>query len=308
MKRRLTALLLASLLLLGLSGCKEDAEYTSEDTTTAVLATRGDEIEGAPKKPEFAAAGDNGSRNDEEIGYQLEKPNVGEEIAVLKIKDYGEIRIRLFEDQAPITVANFKALIESGYYDGLIFHRIIDNFMIQGGDPAGNGTGGQSVWGTDFEDEFNANLLNLRGSLSMANSGPNTNGSQFFINQNPSASYDEDSLKTYYDSYVSAKEQFQAQYEDLYPDEWETYFYQTYGSTLNPDLIPEEYWEAYETYGGNMNLDGYYTESGRGHTVFGQVFEEDMDIVDKIAGVEVDDSDKPLKNVVIESAEIVTYD
>lgn len=93
----------------------------------------------------------------------------------------GDITIRLFPDLAPKTVENFLGLAESGYYDGIIFHRVINDFMIQGGDPTGTGMGGSSVWGESFQDEFSTSLFNLNGALSMANAGPNTNGSQFFI-------------------------------------------------------------------------------------------------------------------------------
>lgn len=96
----------------------------------------------------------------------------------------GDIKIQLFEKQAPMTVENFVRLAEKGYYDGVIFHRVIKDFMIQGGDPKGDGTGGESIWGHPFEDEFSSQLFNFRGALSMANSGPSTNGSQFFIVQN----------------------------------------------------------------------------------------------------------------------------
>lgn len=96
----------------------------------------------------------------------------------------GEIEFQLFEKQAPMTVENFVRLAEKGYYDGVIFHHVIKDFMIQGGDPKGDGTGGQSIWGHPFEDEFSSQLFNFRGALSMANSGPSTNGSQFFIVQN----------------------------------------------------------------------------------------------------------------------------
>ena len=89
----------------------------------------------------------------------------------------GAIAIELFDDDAPKTVENFKKLAQDGFYDGVIFHRVIQDFMIQGGDPTGTGSGGP---GYQFEDEFNANKVE-RGALAMANAGPNTNGSQFFI-------------------------------------------------------------------------------------------------------------------------------
>ena len=98
--------------------------------------------------------------------------------------NHGDIKIQLFPEQAPMTVENFVRLAQKGYYDKTIFHRVISDFMIQGGDPEGNGTGGTSIWDHPFEDEFSQELFNLRGALSMANSGPNTNGSQFFIVQN----------------------------------------------------------------------------------------------------------------------------
>ncbi len=94
----------------------------------------------------------------------------------------GTIELELFADKTPKTVENFVGLANKGYYNGVIFHRVIDNFMIQGGDPTGTGRGGQSLWGGKFEDEFVPELKhNGAGILSMANAGPNTNGSQFFI-------------------------------------------------------------------------------------------------------------------------------
>lgn len=114
---------------------------------------------------------------------QLAMPAKGDTIATLKIKDYGEIKVRFFPEQAPKAVENFITHAKDGYYDGLTFHRVMDDFMIQGGDPVGNGTGGESIWGEPFEDEFSPALLPIRGSLCMANSGQNTNGSQFFIVQ-----------------------------------------------------------------------------------------------------------------------------
>jgi cyclophilin family peptidyl-prolyl cis-trans isomerase len=89
----------------------------------------------------------------------------------------GAIAIELFDDDAPKTVTNFKKLADDGFYNGVIFHRVIPDFMVQGGDPTGTGSGGP---GYTFEDEFNNQKVE-RGALAMANAGPNTNGSQFFI-------------------------------------------------------------------------------------------------------------------------------
>ena len=96
--------------------------------------------------------------------------------AVMKTTE-GDITLELFDEDAPKTVSNFKQLAGQGFYDGLIFHRVIPDFMIQGGCPEGTGTGGP---GYTFEDEFNDHKV-VRGALAMANAGPNTNGSQFFI-------------------------------------------------------------------------------------------------------------------------------
>lgn len=98
--------------------------------------------------------------------------------------NYGDVEVILFPTQAPKAVENFLTHAENGYYDGIIFHRVINDFMIQGGDPTGTGFAGESIWGKNFEDEFSDDLFNLNGALSMANGGPMTNGSQFFIVQN----------------------------------------------------------------------------------------------------------------------------
>ena len=119
---------------------------------------------------------------------QVDIETVEGPIATIKT-NHGDMRVKLFPDHAPKTVANFIALSKDGYYDGVIFHRIIKDFMIQGGDPTGTGMGGDSIYGESFEDEFSEELYNIRGALSMANAGPNTNGSQFFIVQNQHLPY-----------------------------------------------------------------------------------------------------------------------
>ena len=94
----------------------------------------------------------------------------------------GDIKLKLFPEIAPKACENFVKLAEKGYYDGIIFHRVIKDFMIQGGDPTGSGCGGESIWGTPFEDECNLKVaFDKPGLLAMANAGPGTNGSQFFI-------------------------------------------------------------------------------------------------------------------------------
>lgn len=296
MKRILTVLLALSLAIFGAS-CGEST--TNDDTTTTTSKTE--------LKFETPT-----SLTDDAVGFQFEMPEIGEEIAVLTIKDYGVIKIRLFPDSAPKTVTNFKTLIKEGYYDGLTFHRVIENFMIQGGDPNGDGSGGQSMWGEPFEDEFNANLLNFTGSVAMANSGPDTNGSQFFINNVPASYFAEnnslDAINQYYQSFLRVVEQYREQFQSQYGDEWEEQLYsQLSGSAVHPDKVTDEIWQMYNEKGGNISLDGALSALNKGHAVFGQVF-EGMDVVDAISKCETDSRDKPVGNVVIEKAEIVTYE
>lgn len=246
---------------------------------------------------------------DKALGFQLEAPAEGEKVAVLTT-NYGDIYIRLFPEAAPKTVENFIGLIEKGAYNDIIFHRVINDFMIQGGDTEyQNGTGGKSIWGGKFEDEFDSKLLNLRGSLAMANSGVNTNGSQFFINQATAGAFDRDQF-SYDKTYKYFKENYEysktqnAQLIQSYPTL--SSFIEANGG-INPldYTVPEEVWKLYEENGGNINLDGAFRASG-GHTVFGQVF-QGMDVVDKIAAVETDENNKPTTEVKITSAKIIEY-
>lgn len=149
--------------------------------------------------------------------------------------NYGDIVIELYSDM-PVTAGNFKKLVKDGFYDGVIFHRVIKDFMIQGGDPTGTGTGGP---GYKIDDEFVKGHSNVRRTISMANAGPNTGGSQFFINLADNSFLDFD----------------------------------------KPPMTSK-------------------------HPIFGEVV-EGMDVVDKIANVATDSSDRPMKDVVILKASII---
>ena len=240
------------------------------------------------------AGSDSGSGN---FGFQLEAPAEGEEIAVMHT-NMGDIYIRLFPEQAPKTVENFKTLAKNGYYNGIIFHRVIKDFMIQGGDPTGTGMGGESCWGEDFADEFHADLGNLYGSLAMANAGPGTNGSQFFINQANAASGS--SLATMKNVYDNHKNEAQFADYKTFEDFVATYY------SLSKSALNTKVMETYEQVGGNMYLDGPLRTDGAGHTVFGHVF-NGMQVVEAIASVDTDESDKPLTEVHIESIEFLPY-
>jgi peptidylprolyl isomerase len=120
------------------------------------------------------------------ITYAYAQEASVKETNVVMETNQGEIEVKLMPDVAPKACENFIQLVKQGYYNGLIFHRVIKGFMIQGGDPTGTGTAGDSIWGAPFEDEVSPNVtFNRPGLLAMANAGPNTNGSQFFITTVP---------------------------------------------------------------------------------------------------------------------------
>ena len=119
---------------------------------------------------------------------QLDTPKTGDTVATIET-NLGTIKVKLFVQETPKTCANFIGLAKKEYYNGTIFHRVIRDFMIQGGDPTATGMGGESIYGQEFEDEFAPGLTHVKGALSMANAGPNTNGSQFFIVQARSTPY-----------------------------------------------------------------------------------------------------------------------
>lgn len=196
---------------------------------------------------------------------QLSNDVTDNESEVLMHTSEGDITIKLFPKYAPLAVENFLTHAKEGYYNGVLFHRVISDFMIQSGDPKGDGTGGESIWknkdksidsGNGFKNEISPYLYNIRGAVAMANAGADTNGSQFFINQNT----DDQSQK------------------------------------LSSSSYPEPIIGAYAK-GGNPSLDGNYT-------VFGQVI-DGMDVVDKIAQTATDDNDKPTTDVTITSIDIL---
>ncbi len=295
MKKTLRVISFVAVLCLLFSGCGKTKDEGSKFFD--------DEIKN-PKAQEVTTA-----YADKALGFQTEEPGEGEEVALITTT-MGDIYIRLFPEAAPKAVENFKGLIKKGSYNGIIFHRVINDFMIQGGDyQYQNGTGGKSIWGESFEDEFDSKLLNIRGSLSMANSGVNTNGSQFFINQATAKNFDRSNFdyESYYDYFKNGYDNYKAQNPEIiktYPTI--SSFIKANGG-INPlsYAVPEEVWKLYEKYGGNINLDGAFRETG-GHTVFGQVF-KGMDVVDKIAAVETDENDKPKTDVKIVSAKVIKY-
>lgn len=239
--------------------------------TTVSGCADGDKTAASASEAEVSAASET-QITAEELENQVEliqfdDVQEGDTIAIMKT-NMGTIRLRLFPEEAPKTVENFVTLAEQDYYDGVSFHRVINDFMIQGGDPTGTGSGGQSIWSTGeddpgyFEDEFSLNLWNFRGALCMANTGQSgTNSSQFFI--------------------VQMSELIEG-----------------YAEQMRQAGFPEKVVEKYEEVGGTPWLDMV-------HTVFGMVAdEESMAVVDKIAMVEVTDPDQqdytPVEPVIIE--------
>ena len=167
-------IILAGCMVLTMAFCAGCGSGDKTATVTTSSAEEGKEVLSRYEVPEIIGAKETN---------QLGEAEKGETIAVMKVKDFGEIRFKFFVNDAPMAVKNFVTLADNGYFDGQTFHRVINDFMIQGGDPTGTGTGGESIWGEEFENEISENLLPLRGSLCMANAGPNTNESQFFIVQ-----------------------------------------------------------------------------------------------------------------------------
>lgn len=228
------------------------------------------------------------SNNYPQIGKdgELAQPQSGQSIATISIGGYGDIKVMLFDDIAPKAVENFLTHAKEGYYDGLKFHRVISDFMIQGGDPTGTGAGGESIWGSAFEDEFSDKLYNFTGALSMANSGANTNGSQFFIVNTPAISADD--MKSYneqIDEYNKQVDEYNKQYD---------------AGLEKKEKINSVVSSQYSAVGGTPWLDG-------AHTVFGQVY-EGLEVVQSIMATETDSDDMPLEDVVIDTITVGVFE
>lgn len=233
--------------------------------------------------------------------YQFSEPDKGDTIAIIKTT-MGDITVRFFEKEAPKAVENFITHAQEGYYDGVSFFRVIEDFMIQGGDPTNTGTGGESIWGGTFEDEIVDYLSPYYGALCMANRGANTgtNGSQFFI----VTSQDKDTTMLESCNEKAAK----------------------------AEQVDQEKIDKYKEVGGAMWLDAQigvlyesnYIYTGSTHTVFGQVIEgmevaEAISKVDTYNELEANDAtidnpnqtairaDKPREDVLITGIEITTY-
>ena len=190
------AILLVVMLFL-LTGCGKEEDKKDENVNKVFTTSKTDENAGNNEEKDDK----NEEEDMEEIDLatfdfssaaekQLAQPEKGETIAVMHVKGYGQMHMKFFEDVAPKATENFITHAKEGYYDGLTFHRVINEFMIQGGDPEGTGMGGESIWGEGFGVELHPSLVPYRGSLCMAMSSlPDSIGSQFFITQ---ANYSED--------------------------------------------------------------------------------------------------------------------
>lgn len=294
--KRIVLLSLALSMVLALSACsgdKADTKETSKET---------EKVKETEKETEEPKETDETQLSDEEIAQirenielvypvvntreelpQLQGPQKGQQIATLKTNK-GDIKIMLFPEYAPKTVENFTTLAEEGYYNGITFHRVIQDFMIQGGDPTGTGSGGESIYGAPFEDEFSPYLKQFSGAVAMANSGANTNGSQFFIVENERLD----------DTAIKEMENFVNNPDEVIEEIPGTDITITNNRIYSP-VVAQQYIKA----GGAPWLDNK-------HTVFAQVI-EGMEVVNAIASVEVDGSDKPKEDVIINSIELSIY-
>lgn len=277
MKKALSMILILLIGMTILVGCgqkKSTTEQTpganEEETLTSTMEDKEETESQSTEDKEVETTEPTSEPVVESKSNQMAEPKKGETVAEIVIKGYGSIFVKFFDDVAPKAVENFVTHAKDGYYNGLTFHRVINDFMIQGGDPTGTGTAGESIWGDAFEDEFADNLQPLRGALCMANAGPNTNGSQFFIVQS-SEKYTDDVMK---------------QIE------------MSFGVIFN-----EKAKEDYANIGGTPWLY-------KMHTVFGQVYDglDVLDAVAAVKVIDpAIENFKPLEDVIIEEIKVFEY-
>ncbi len=196
---------------------------------------------------------------------QMREPKSGEIIAVMHVKDYGDITLKFFEDKAPKAVKNFLTHAKNGYYNGVKFHRVMEEFMIQGGDPEGTGAGGESIWGEGFEEEIDQGLVPYRGALCMASTGygQSSLGSQFFIVQANSN--------------------------------------ETMANTLTLNGFPEGLVNSYLNYGGYVTLYKQYTVFGQ--VIQGMDIVDKIAKTSKTTS-STGELSKPVKDIIIESIDV----
>lgn len=217
MKKRLFIVFLLSLSLIGCSK-KAEVEETTKETTIKKEETEDETsskyIKNTDKKettteetPMESVEVDTKEINDDRdldyktyADYQMQAPIANDIVATFHVKDYGDIKVKLFKEAAPKAVENFVTHSKEGYYNGLTFHRVINDYIIQSGDPNGDSTGGESIWGEDFENECTVELVPYRGALCMANRGnENSNTSQFFfVSAKPNKEVEEELIKNNY--------------------------------------------------------------------------------------------------------------
>ncbi len=286
MKKRLALIFAAlSLTAAAFTGCgsKTDADKENETTTGVEQQTEATTLDA-----ESQAKLDKLMKPVESLP-QLEGVKAGDTIATIHTNK-GDIKVWFFPEYAPKAVENFTTHAKEGYYDNVIFHRVIEGFMIQGGDPKGDGTGGESIWGEPFEVEPSFALRHFRGALCMAKASYDPSiGSQFYIVQNNGLSDEE----------KTQLEQLKSKSDDVYYEDDKVKL--TVGESAFPEKVIDEYIEN----GGTPSLDLQYT-------VFGQVY-EGMEVVDAIAAVEKTTGgdgaeSKPVEDIIIESVEVGTYE
>lgn len=219
---------------------------------------------------------------------QLSPLTPGEELAVLHTNQ-GDITIRFFPEEAPKAVENFKTLARQGFYDGLIFHRVIPNFMIQGGCPSGLGTGGESIFGAPFDTEISFNLRHFNGALAMAHAGPNSIRSQFYIVSN-----------------TDLNRQFAMEFENMIAIQDTPIARFENGDILHlRDLHPADGLRYFIENGGTPHLDWLWSQ-GHPHPVFAHIV-SGMEVVEAISATETGASDRPVNDMIIESVSFFYY-